>query len=78
MFYLWPYGWFIQNKLMKATVFLTYSDDSEVCFEFKCDVSDNDALALLMMVCRGSLMASIASRVSAYNEDGFDICSYVK
>lgn len=63
---------------MKATVFLTYNDDSEVCFLFDCDESENSALALLMMVCRGALMASLACKVTAYNEEGFDICSYSK
>lgn len=63
---------------MKATIFLTYSDDSEVCFEFKSDESELNALATLMMVCRGTLMASSASSVTAYNEDGFEYCKYVK
>lgn len=63
---------------MKATVFLTYKDDSEVSFEFKSYDPDRDALATLMMVCRGALMASIAVKVEAFNEDGFDICSYIK
>lgn len=63
---------------MKATVFLTYNDDSEVSFEFKCDESENSALATLMMVCRGALMVSLAYKVTAYNEEGFDICSYMK
>lgn len=63
---------------MKATVFLTYSDDSEVCFEFQCDESESSALALLMMVCRGALMASMANKICAYDEQGFDIVSYYK
>lgn len=63
---------------MKATIFLIYDDDSEVCFEFSCDAPENDALATLLMVCRGTLMASMACRIVAYNEDGFDICSYVR
>lgn len=63
---------------MKATVFLTYRDDSEVCFEFSCDESTTHALATLLMVCRGLLMASMGKRVVAYNEEGFDICSYEK
>lgn len=63
---------------MKATVFLTYKDDSEVCFEFICDESTTNANATLMMVCRGLLMVSMACKVVAYNEEGFDICSYVK
>lgn len=63
---------------MKATIFLTYNDDSEVCFTFECDEDKTHALATLLMVCRGTLMASIAKRVVAYNEEGFDICSYTK
>ena len=63
---------------MEATIFLTYDDDSKVCFTFKCDEDKADALATLLMVCRGTLMASLAIRVNAYDEDGFDICSYTK
>lgn len=63
---------------MKATVFLTYKDDSEVCFELNFDESATNALATVMMVCRGLLMVSMACKVTAYNEEGFDICSYVK
>lgn len=63
---------------MKATIFLTYDDDSEVSFEFKCYETHKHALATLMMVCRGTLMASSACSITAYNEDGFDICSYTK
>ena len=63
---------------MKATVFLTYNDDSEVTFEFNSDEHPKEALATLMMVCRGTLMASTARRITAFNEDGFDICSYTK
>lgn len=63
---------------MKATIFLTYSDDSEVCFTYECEENVNHALATLMMVCRGTLMASSAIKIVAYNEDGFDICSYTR
>lgn len=63
---------------MKATIFLIYRDDSEVCFTYECDEERTNALATLMMVCRGALMASSAIKVTAYNEDGFDICSYTK
>ena len=63
---------------MKATVFLTYDDDSEVSFEFKCDEPESSAHATLLMVCRGVLMVSMACKVTAYNEEGFDICCYVK
>ena len=63
---------------MKASVCLSYHDESEVWFDFDCSESDHDALATLNMVCRGTLMASMASQITAYNDEGFDICSYVK
>lgn len=63
---------------MKATIFLTYRDDSEVCFTFECEEDKNHALATLMMVCRGTLMASSAKQIVAYDEEGFDICSYIR
>lgn len=68
----------ILRLIMKATIFLTYKDDSEVSFEFKSYDSKEEALALLYMICRGALMASMAVKVQAFNEDGFDICSYCK
>lgn len=63
---------------MKATIFLTYRDNSEVCFTYECEEDESQALATLMMVCRGTLMASSANLIVAYNEEGFDICSYTR
>lgn len=63
---------------MKATVFLIYKDDSKVCFEFECNEPDKDAVATLLMVCRGVLMVSMAVRVEAYHEDGSYFCSFDK
>lgn len=61
---------------MKATIFLSYSDDSEVCFTYECDENRTQALGTLLMVCRGTLMASMANKITAYNEEGFELCSY--
>lgn len=63
---------------MKASVCLEYNDDSEVWFDFNSDDSEISAKGTLMMVCRGTLMASMAERIIAYDEDGFDICSYIR
>lgn len=63
---------------MKATIFLTYCDESEVCFTYDCEEPKHKALATLMMVCRGTLMASSAKRIVAYDEEGFDLCSYIQ
>lgn len=56
-----------------VTIFLYYLEDSEKSFEVK----TNDS-ALVMMITRGTLMASIANRATAYDEEGFEICSYIK
>ncbi len=66
------------ESIIKATIFMTYSDDSYIFFEFSCDAPERDALALLMMVTRGTLMASIANSICAYDDQGFEICAYVK
>lgn len=63
---------------MKATIFLTYRDESEVCFTFECDDDESLAMATLLMVCRGTLMASSGNKITAYNEDGFEYCSYIQ
>lgn len=63
---------------MKATIFLQYRDETEVCFEFNCDEVRSRALAVLMMMCRGTLMASTADKITAYNEEGFEYFSYIK
>ena len=56
-----------------VTIFLYYTDDNEKSFEVK----TNDS-ALVMMITRGTLMTSIAYRATAYDEEGFEICSYIK
>lgn len=63
---------------MKAAIFLSYRDGSEVCFTYECVESMNKALGTLMMVCRGTLMASSAKKVVAYDEGGINICAYKK
>lgn len=63
---------------MKASVCLEYKDESEVWFDFESSEPDRNAKATLMMVCRGTLMASSAVRCTAYNDEGFDLCAYCK
>lgn len=55
-----------------VTICLDYLEDN-ITFE----VNTTD-LALVMMITRGTLMASTAYKATAYDEEGFDICSYVK
>lgn len=57
---------------------LVYNDDSTGGFYVKVDGEEYDYKALLSIITRGTLMASIAKRATCYNDDGFEVCSYVK
>ena len=63
---------------MKARIILTYRDGSEVCFNFECNEEKASALATLMMVCRGTLMASSGNGICAYDENKSCLCSYFR
>lgn len=63
---------------MKASVILYYGDSSTNSFDFESNNPDTDDLSLLLMVCRGTLMASIAIMIAAYDEDGNRIVSIKK
>lgn len=65
-------------KEKKFFVELTYKDDSTACFNVEVSGTDNSITALLMMITRGTLMASSAVRATCYREDGFDVCSYIR
>ena len=55
---------------------IIYNDDSEFNFTVELEGTDSEVMANLMMITRGTLMASSAHQATAYNEDGFDVCSY--
>ena len=62
----------------KFFVELTYKDDSTAGFNVEVSGTDRDVTALLSMITRGTLMASMAARAVCYRDDGFDVCSYIK
>lgn len=61
-----------------------YNDDS--FFDFTVTFEDSvckplrksSYMASLSMIVRGTLMASSARRATAYDSEGFDVCSYVR
>lgn len=55
-----------------------YSDGSEWNFEGIFEDGLKDCRANIEMITRGTLMASIAKTGTAYNIEGFPICSYRK
>lgn len=64
--------------MAKFTVFMVYHDDSEFNFEVTLEGSERVIRAELMMIVRGTLMASGACKATAYNEEGFDVVSYIQ
>lgn len=57
---------------------ITYSDDSTMNFDVTIEGTDSEIHGTLLMVTRGTLMASCGSKATAYNDQGFDVCSYVR
>lgn len=62
----------------KFYVELVYKDGSERHFEVLLEGREHEIMADLMMITRGTLQASSAHRATAYNDQGFDVCSYQK
>ena len=65
---------------MERTFYIevSYDDGSEFHFNVEIEGADHEIMAHLMQITRGALMASGASRSICYNDQGFDVCSYVK
>lgn len=65
---------------MKRNFFveIVYNDNSEYHFNVELEGTSSEVMASLMQITRGTLMASSAHHVTAYNEDGFDVCSYIR
>lgn len=71
------------NKLStigKDTVYIEiqYKDETEFHFNVEVEGKESEKLAIILMITRGTLMASSGVKAVAYNEEGFDICSYIK
>lgn len=62
----------------KDTVYIeiVYNDGSEFHFKVEVEGKECDKVAIIQMITRGTLMASSGVIAVAYNEEGFDICSY--
>lgn len=58
------------------TVFIQYEDSSNFSFEVTIEGNANKIYGELLMITRGTLMASNAEYAVAYNDEGFDVCSY--
>ena len=63
---------------MKFTIELRWKDESKTMFAVEIDGKEHEVMASLMWVTRGSLMASNAQSATAYDEEGFNVVSYIK
>ncbi len=63
---------------MTFTVKLAWEHDSDTSFKVNLEGKDYEILSTIMWITRGTLMASNATRATAYNEDGFEAVSYIK
>lgn len=63
---------------MKFTIELTWKDESETMFNVEINGKEHEVMAVLMWVTRGSLMETNAQSATAYDEEGFDVVSYIK
>lgn len=61
----------------KFYVEIEYKDESSFHFDVEFDSDDRNVLGSLMMITRGTLMASLAYKATAYDQDSFEVCSYI-
>lgn len=66
-----------KQEIRSYVVELTYKDETTFTFEVTGHF-ESLTKADLMIITRGTLMASMALRATCYNKDGFDIISYNK
>lgn len=62
----------------KFTIELEWNDKSSTFFDVIVTDKPHEYMATLIWITRGSLMASSAKRAICYNEEGFDVCSYIQ
>lgn len=67
-----------QEMKVTATIVVEYSDESEFTFDVTIEGTESKIIANLLMITRGTLMASIAKKATCYKNDGFELCSYIK
>lgn len=68
------------DKCLKKTFYveISYNDDSEFHFEVTLEGREHEIIASLMKITRGTLLASSGCRSYCYDDDGFEVCAYVR
>lgn len=67
-----------KEREFKVTIVVEYSDQSEFTFDVTMQGLESSVIANLLMITRGTLMASMAKKATCYKDDGFELCSYIK
>lgn len=67
-----------KKKEHRFYVEVEYNDESSFYFHVILEGKTHQIMASLQMITRGTLMASNAYKATAYNEEGFDVVSYIK
>lgn len=61
-----------------ATIFIEYGDGSGFNFDVSISGMEHEIVASLMMITRGTLIASNAVKATCYKPDGFELVQYVQ
>lgn len=67
-----------KTKKQIYTLVLEYTDGSDSQVEIITEGEPHEYMAILLMICRGTLMASMAKSCTIYDTEGFDVVSYTK
>ena len=63
----------------RAFVEIEYDDESSFSFDVILhSITDSAKVAEIQMITRGTLMASSGAKATAYNDQGFTICAYIR
>lgn len=61
-----------------ATIEIEYRDGTGFTFEVTIEGKEHEVVANLLMITRGTLMASSGHKATCYKDDGFELCSYIR
>ena len=65
-----------EEMKVKVTIIVEYNDKSEFTFDVTMEGKEHEVVAHLLMITRGTLIASSAKKATCYKSDGFVLCSY--
>lgn len=71
----------VKESKRESRVFveIEYEDESSFSFDvIPHSIKDSAKVAEIMMITRGTLMASNGVKATAYNDQGFEICAYTR